>query len=172
MFVQLVYSILQATGVLVQEWSWVTFKPCSGFWDFDGTMSKRSFCILRLAGLELLVSFLPGESVQELRSVQRTSLGDERWVLRTSFEPLDKVMLQVINTLAFCLYAPIISIYVYMHQFLSVLVSVKFVVFQLKEFHLILQAARLPNPVPNLAHSECFLLLIIMTQYSSLVGVS
>ena len=84
-------------------------------------MSKRSFCILRLAGLELLVAFLPGESVQELQSVQRTSLGDERRVLRTSFEPLDKVMLQVINTLAFCLYAPIISIYVYMHQFLSVL---------------------------------------------------
>ena len=101
MFVQLVYSILQATGVLVQEWSWLAFKPCSGFWDFDGIMSKRSFCILRLAGLELLVAFLPGESVQELQSVQRTSLGDERRVLRTSFEPLDKVMLQVINTLAF-----------------------------------------------------------------------
>lgn len=90
-------------------------KPCSGFWDFDGTMHKRSFYILRLAGLELLMAILPGEFAQELQSVQRTSLGDERWVLRTSFESLDIVMLQVINTLAFCLYALIISIYVYMH---------------------------------------------------------
>lgn len=121
MFVQLVYSILQATGILVQEWSWVAFKPCSGFWYFDVTMSKRSFCILRLAGLELLVAFLPGESAQDLQPGQRMSLGDKTRVLRTSFEPLDIVMRQVINTLTFCLYAPITSIYAYMHQFLSVL---------------------------------------------------
>ena len=121
MLVQLAYSILQATGILAQEWSWVAFTPCSGFWYFDVTMSKRRFCILSLAGLELLVAFLPGESAQGLQSVQRMSLGDETRVLRTSFEPLDIVMRQVINILAFCLYAPITIIYAYMHQFLSVL---------------------------------------------------
>ena len=47
--------------------------------------------------------------------------GDETRVLRTSFEPLDRVMQQVINILTFCLYAPITSIYAHMHQFLSVL---------------------------------------------------
>ena len=163
MLLQLAYSILQAMGILGQEWSWVAFKPCYGFWYFDVTMSKRHFCILRLAGLELLVAFLPGESAQGLQSVQRMSLGDETRVLRTSFEPLDRVMRQVINILTFCLYAPITSIYAHMHQFLSVL-QFQLVIFQLKEFHLILQAARLPNPVPNLAYSECFLLLITMTQ--------
>ena len=49
-------GILHPPGVLVQEWSWVAVKPCSGFWDFDGTMHKRSFYILRLVGLELLVA--------------------------------------------------------------------------------------------------------------------
>lgn len=55
-------------------------KPCSGFWDFDGTMHKRSFYILRLGGPGAADGYL-ARSLPKNYSQYRTSLGDERWVL-------------------------------------------------------------------------------------------